>query len=132
MQITAKDYSPSELRYLKMLSRQYPTIQAASTEIINLQAILNLPKGTEHFISDVHGEHEAFLHILNACSGVVREKLDDLFSTSVPKACIDQLATLIYYPREKLEQLQGEIADMDEWYRITLHRLVELCQLVSV
>lgn len=132
MQITAKTYSPSELRYLKMLSNQYPTIQAASTEIINLQAILNLPKGTEHFISDVHGEHEAFLHILNACSGVVREKLDELFSTSVPHACLDQLATLIYYPREKLEQLQEEIADMDEWYRITLHRLTELCQLVSM
>ena len=132
MQITGKDYSQNQLRYLKMLSRQYPTIQSASTEIINLQAIMNLPKGTEHFISDVHGEHEAFLHILNACSGVVREKLDDLFSTSVPHADLEQLATLIYYPREKLEQLQGQIPDLDEWYRITLHRLTELCQLVSV
>ena len=132
MQITGKAYSPNELRYLKMLSRQYPTIQAASTEIINLQAILNLPKGTEHFISDVHGEHEAFLHILNACSGVVREKLDELFSTSVPRVDLEQLATLIYYPREKLEQLRAEIADLDEWHRITLHRLTELCQIVSV
>lgn len=129
MQIKGKTYTPSELRYLEMLSRQYPTIQSASTEIINLQAIMSLPKGTEHFISDVHGEYEAFLHILNSCSGVVREKLDELFSDSVPHAVLDQLATLIYYPREKLEQLQVE--DLDEWYRITLHRLTELSRLVS-
>ena len=77
-------YSPEELRYLNMLARQYPTVQAASSEIINLQAILNLPKGTEHFISDVHGEYEAFLHILNAASGVVREKLDSLYETPSP------------------------------------------------
>ena len=74
---------PENLHYLKMLARQYPTVQAASTEIINLQAILNLPKGTEHFVSDVHGEYEAFLHILNSASGVVREKLDDLFAATV-------------------------------------------------
>ena len=79
-----KAYGAEELRYLNMLARQYPTVQAASTEIINLQAILNLPKGTEHFISDVHGEHEAFQHILNSCSGAVRVKLDALFSGSVP------------------------------------------------
>ena len=88
-----------------MLARQYPTVQAASTEIINLQAILNLPKGTEHFISDVHGEYEAFLHILNSASGVVREKLDDLFGTSLSRAERDTLATLIYYPKEKLEEI---------------------------
>ena len=126
-----KAYSAEELRYLKMLARQYPTVQAASTEIINLQAILNLPKGTEHFISDVHGEHEAFLHILNSCSGVVREKIDLLFSDSMPSFDRDRLATLIYYPEEKLEELQSEIPDMDEWYRINIHRLVELCRLVS-
>lgn len=131
MQIKKQNYSPSELRYLKMLSRQYPTIQAASTEIINLQAIMSLPKGTEHFISDVHGEHEAFLHILNSCSGVVRGKLDDLFSSSVPHTELEQLATLIYYPREKLEQIQSQDIDLDEWYRITLHRLTELSRLVS-
>ena len=126
-----RHYSVEELRYLKMLSRQYPTVRAAGTEIINLQAILNLPKGCEHFISDVHGEHEAFLHILNSCSGVVRERLDLLFSNSVPRAELDQLATLIYYPEEKLEQLKPTIPDLDEWYRITLHRLIELCRLVS-
>lgn len=124
-------YRPENLHYLKMLARQYPTVQAACTEIINLQAILNLPKGTEHFISDVHGEHEAFLHILNSASGVVREKLDEIFGTSVSKADLDQLATLIYYPREKLEEIAAETPDMREWYRITLHRLIELCREVS-
>lgn len=79
-------YSAEELRYLNMLARQYPTVQAASAEIINLQAILNLPKGTEHFISDVHGEYEAFLHILNSCSGVVKEKVDELFLTRLTQA----------------------------------------------
>ena len=126
-----KSYTAEELRYLKMLSRQYPTLRAAGTEIINLQAILNLPKGCEHFISDVHGEHEAFLHILNSCSGVIRERLDMLFKDSVPRSELDQLATLIIYPEEKLEQLKPEIDDLDEWYRITLYRLIELCRSVS-
>ncbi|MBR0280383.1 MAG: fructose-1,6-bisphosphatase, partial [Oscillibacter sp.] len=130
MEIT-KTFDSAELRYLRMLSRQYPTVRAASTEIVNLQAIMNLPKGTEHFLSDVHGEYEAFLHILNSCSGVVREKLGDLFSATVSRTELDQLATLIYYPKEKLEQLQPQIADLDEWYRITLHRLTEVCRLVS-
>ena len=122
---------PENLHYLKMLARQYPTVQAASTEIINLQAILNLPKGTEHFVSDLHGEYEAFLHILNSASGVVREKLDDLFAATVSKAERDQLATLIYYPREKLEEIRRDTPDMREWYRITFHRLIELCRLAS-
>ena len=74
-------FTAEELRYLKLLAREYPTVQAASTEIINLQAILNLPKGTEHFVSDVHGEYEAFLHILNSCSGVIKEKIDDVFAS---------------------------------------------------
>ena len=126
-----KTYTAEELRYLKMLAHQYPTVQAASTEIIHLQSIMNLPKGTEHFISDVHGEYEAFLHILNSCSGVVREKLDKLYGTSVSKAERDQLATLIYYPEEKLEELVEQQEDLNEWYRITLHRLVEVCRLVS-
>ena len=126
-----KSYRPENLHYLKMLARQYPNVQAASTEIINLHAILNLPKGTEHFISDVHGEYEAFLHILNSASGVVREKLDDLFATTVSKSDLDQLATLIYYPKEKLEEIERETGDMREWYRITFHRLIELCRVVS-
>ena len=102
-------FTGEQLRYLSLLSQQYPTVQAASTEIIRLQSILNLPKGTEHFMSDLHGEYEAFLHILNSCSGVVREKVDELFSTSVSKAERDQLATLIYYPEEKLEELKASI-----------------------
>ncbi|MBR0162249.1 MAG: fructose-1,6-bisphosphatase [Oscillospiraceae bacterium] len=128
---THRSYSAEELHYLKMLSRQYPTLRSAGTEIINLQAILNLPKGCEHFISDVHGEHEAFLHLLNSCSGVIRERLDLLFKDSVTKAELDQLTTLICYPEEKLEQLKPQIADLNEWYRITLYRLVELCRNVS-
>ena len=126
-----KSFSQEELRYLKLLAQQYPTVQAASSEIINLQAILNLPKGTEHFISDVHGEHEAFLHILNSCSGVIREKVDDLFASTISKGERDELATLIYYPEEKLEQLHRQMKDMDEWYRITLHRLIEVCRFVT-
>ena len=125
---TNRDFTPQELRYLNMLARQYPTVQAASTEIVNLQSILNLPKGTEHFISDVHGEHEAFLHILNSCSGVVHEKLDDLFSASISRAERAQLATLIYYPEEKLEELDEDGVTNDEWYRICMYRLVELCR----
>ena len=124
-------YTEEELHYLKMLSRLYPTVQAAGTEIINLKAILNLPKGCEHFISDVHGEYEAFLHILNSCSGAVRERVDQLFSDSLTKAEREQLATLIYYPAEKMEQLKPAIDDLDEWYRITLHRLISLARLVS-
>ena len=126
-----RSYTDEELRYLKMLSRQYPTVREAGTEIINLRAILNLPKGCEHFISDVHGEYEAFLHILNSCSGVIRERLDLLFKTSVPRSELDELATLIYYPEEKLEELRPRIDDLEEWYRITLHRLIEVCRLVS-
>ena len=126
-----REYTEEKLRYLNLLAQQYPTVRAAGTEIINLQAILNLPKGCEHFISDVHGEYEAFLHILNSCSGVVRERMDLLFANSVPRAELDQLATLIYYPEEKLEQLKPQISDLDEFYRITLHRLIELCRLVT-
>ena len=126
-----RTYTPEELRYLKMLSRQYPTVRAAGTEIINLQAIMNLPKGCEHFISDVHGEYEAFLHILNSCSGVVRERLDFLYQDTMPRAKLDQLATLIYYPEEKMEELRPQIEDLDEWYRITLNRLMEVCRLVT-
>ena len=98
-------YSESELHMLKMLSKLHPTLLSAGAEIINLQAILNLPKGCEHFISDVHGEHEAFLHILNSCSGVIRECIDRLFAHSVPVHERERLATLIYYPEEKLEQI---------------------------
>ena len=134
MKRTTAEFTPEKLQYLKLLAKQYPTVQAASTEIINLRAIQNLPKATEHFISDVHGEYEAFQHILNSASGVVREKIDDLLGTSVSKSDRDQLATLIYYPEEKLEEVERETPDeeeMREWYRITFHRLIDLCCLVS-
>ncbi|MBR5741351.1 MAG: fructose-bisphosphatase class III, partial [Firmicutes bacterium] len=120
-----KTYSAQELHFLKMLAREYPNVNAASTEIINLQAILNLPKGCEHFISDVHGEYEAFLHILNSCSGVIRDTLDELFANSVTRTALDRLATLIYYPEEKLYDIEFDSDERrNEWYRITLHRLV--------
>ena len=93
-----KGFSPSELHYLKILAKQYPSLQAASNEAIRLEAILNLPKGTEHFMSDIHGEHEAFLHILNSSSGEVREKLKECFGDSISKEERRNLATLIYYP----------------------------------
>ena len=124
-------FSPQRLEYLKLLARQYPNVQSACTEIINLRAIQNLPKGTEHFLSDVHGEFEAFQHILNSASGVVRVKIDELLGATVPRSDRDQLATLIYYPEEKLEEIERECDDMREWYRITFHRLIDLCCLVS-
>lgn len=124
-------FSPERLEYLKLLARHYPNVQAACTEIINLRAIQNLPKGTEHFLSDVHGEYEAFQHILNSASGVVRVKIDELLGSTVPRSDRDQLATLIYYPEEKLEEIERETEDMREWYRITFHRLIDLCCLVS-
>ncbi len=122
-----------DLRYLQMLSRQYPTVQAASSEIINLRAILNLPKGTEHFISDLHGEYEAFVHIMNSASGVVREKVDELFAASLSKYDRDELSTLIYYPEEKLSLVSRDKTqeEMEEWYRISLHRLIDVCRLVT-
>ena len=126
-----EEFTPEKLGYLKLLSKQYPTVQEASAEIINLRAIQNLPKPTEHFISDVHGEYEAFRHILHSASGEVREKIDELFTATVSRQERDQLATLIYYPEEKLEEIERETEDMREWYRITFHRLIDLCCLVS-
>ena len=126
-----KNYKAEELHYLQLLSRQYPTVQAAGTEIVNLQAILNLPKGTEHFISDIHGEYEAFQHIINSCSGVIKEKLDELYGNSLSKKDRDELATLIYYPEEKLELIAKYTDDIEEWYRITMHRLIGLCRHVA-
>ena len=100
-------FTSEQLHYLRLLSKQFPTVQAAGTEIIRLQAILNLPKGTEHFMSDIHGEHEAFLHILNSGSGEVKEKLEDLFGNAMTQRDRNDLATLIYYPRAKLALVKG-------------------------
>lgn len=120
-----------EERYLELLSRSFPTQQAAFTEIINLEAILNLPKGTEHFMSDVHGEYEAFLHILNNCSGVIREQVDRLFSTELGSAQRASLCTLIYYPQEKLRRMHEAGETSDEWYAHTLFLLVRLARRLS-
>ena len=116
------------LDYLHLLARQYPNVQAAATEIINLCAILNLPKGTEHFMSDVHGESEAFIHIMNNASGAVREKVDLLFKNTLSAAERTELATLIYYPAEKLAERRDTPGERAEWYRITLYRLMDLCR----
>ena len=124
-------FTGEELHYLRLLARQYPTVEAAGTEIIRLQAILNLPKPTEHFMSDIHGEHEAFLHILNSGSGEVKEKLEELFGNSMTRKDRNDLATLIYYPTSKLALVADEEENLDEWYRLTIHRLVDLCRFVS-
>lgn len=123
--------SQERQKYLRLLARQYPNVQAAASEIIHLQAILRLPKGTEHFMSDLHGEAEAFVHILNNASGAVREKVDIVLRDSLPADERAQLATLIYYPEEKLEELACAAPDRAEWYRITLARLTEICHLCA-
>ena len=124
-------FTSEQLHYLRLLSKQYPTVQSAGTEIIRLQAILNLPKGTEHFMSDIHGEHEAFLHILNSGSGEVKEKLEELFGNAMTQRDRNDLATLIYYPQSKIALVADETENLEEWYRLTIHRRVDLCRYVS-
>ena len=126
-----RNFTPEQLHYLRLLAKQYPTVQSAGTEVIRLNAILNLPKGTEHFMSDIHGEHEAFLHILNSGSGEVKEKLEELFGNTMTQRDRNDLATLIYYPQSKIALISDESEDMDEWYRLTIHRLVDFCRYVS-
>lgn len=124
-----KKGSPNQdLRYLKLLSTRYNTIQKASEEIINLNAILNLPKGTEHFMSDLHGEYESFTHILKNASGVIKSKIDMIFEYTLPESERKSLATLIYYPEKKLDIVKHSVKDIDEWYNLTLHRLIEVCK----
>ena len=118
-------------RYLELLAEKYPTEQAVSREIINLTAILSLPKGTEHFMSDLHGEYEAFCHILNNCSGVIREKVDLLFGETLSDFDREEICTLIYYPVEKLELVRKEGKNNEEWYRATLGELIDSARLLS-
>lgn len=118
-------------KYLELLSEKYPTRQSISREIINLNAILNLPKGTEHFMSDLHGEYEAFYHIVNNCSGVIREKVKMIFDEKLSEKEQRELCTLIYYPREKLELLERQGRIHDDWYRMTLYQLIELARVLS-
>ena len=125
------NFTDEQLRYLRMLSKQYPTVQAASKELVRLNAVLNLPKGTEHFMSDIHGEYDAFFHIFNSCSGEVKAKVEELFGTTLSRRERNELATLIYYPVAKLALASEENDDLDDWYRIILHRMVEVCRYVS-
>ena len=115
-----------EIKYLNLLANQFPTIQSASSEIINLEAILNLPKGTEHFLSDIHGEYEIFSHVLRNGSGVVRQKIEDVFKNTLRKFVKDELATLIYYPEQKLALVEKRESNIDEWYAVTLQRLIDV------
>ena len=124
-------YSDEHLRYLRLLSQKYQTVAAAASEIIRIEALLRLPKGTEHFMSDLHGEHEAFVHILNSASGVIREKIDTVLGNGVPAEERAELATLVYYPNQKLPELKARQKDLHAWYRMTLLRLIDLCRFVS-
>ena len=124
-------YSDEHLRYLRLLSQKYKTVAAAASEIIRIEALLRLPKGTEHFMSDLHGEHEAFVHILNSASGVIREKIDTVLGPNVPAEERAELATLVYYPNQKLPELKARQPDLHAWYRLTLLRLIDLCRFVS-
>ena len=123
--------SPAERKYLELLAEKFPTTQSVFTEVINLEAILNLPKGTEHFVSDVHGEYEAFEHILNNCSGVIRERVGQAFAMELTRDEQADLCTLIYYPELKLRRLREQDRLTSEWYAITLTRLVRLARRLS-
>ena len=126
-----QDAPEQTIKYLSLLGHQFPNQQAVFTEIINLQAILNLPKGTEHFMSDVHGEYEAFLHILNNCSGVVREHVDEDFGDTLTEEEKDNLCTLIYYPREKIALVHAAHQDSPTWYKRMLNQLITVARRLS-
>ena len=127
------EYLNSQLKYLKLLSKQYSSISKASAEIINLKAILNLPKGTEHFLSDIHGEHEAFVHVLKNASGVVKRKIEELFGNTMIESERKKFATLVYYPEQKLDLIEKQETqeEIEDFYRITIHRLIELLRYAS-
>ena len=118
-------------KFLKILARQYPTERSVITELVNIQAILNLPKGTEHFLTDIHGEYEQFTHVLRNGSGSVFQKIDEVFGNSETEETKKDLATLIYYPSERLEYLRTKIKNLDDWYMVTIHRLVLMIKRVS-
>lgn len=130
--VVPEAFTPQEIRYLQLLRKQYKTIQEASAEVAHLRAVLRLPKGTEHFLSDLHGEHAAFLHILHNASGVIKRKINDLYANILSTHERDMLSTLIYYPDEKLSLLKKQGVITQEWYRLTIYRLVEVCRMCSV
>lgn len=123
--------SEKELKYLKLLSKNFPSIEETATEIINLEAILSLPKGTEHFISDIHGEYESFNHVLKNCSGVIRDKIEEIFKEKISLKERNQLATVIYYPKEKIEIIENSGENMKEWYYKTIYRVLKVLRVVS-
>ena len=118
-------------RYLHLLANTYPTVADAAGEVINLEAILNLPKGTEHFLADLHGEHEAFIHVLKNASGNIKRKVTEIFGNTIRESEKKELCTLIYYPEQKLELIKAQEEDIDDWYHITIHQLVRVCREVS-
>ena len=125
------DIDAEKLHYLTLLSQSFPTIADASTEIINLEAIMNLPKGTEHFLADLHGESEAFQHVLKNASGNIKRKVNELFGNELRETEKKELCTLIYYPEQKLELVKAAEPDLDDWYHITIHQLVRIARDVS-
>ncbi|MEN6619610.1 MAG: fructose-1,6-bisphosphatase [Rikenellaceae bacterium] len=120
-----------DIKYLQLLAKNFPTISDATTEIINLEAILNLPKGTEHFLTDIHGEHEAFQHVIKNASGVIRKKVEDIFGHTLREAEKRELCTLIYYPEQKLKLIKTREKEVDDWYKMILLRLLKVCENVS-
>ncbi|MDU4802129.1 MAG: fructose-1,6-bisphosphatase [Clostridium butyricum] len=125
------EFNDEDIKYLKLLSKQYPTIAAASTEIINLEAILNLPKGTEHFLADIHGEYEPFVHVLKNGSGTIKRKIEDVFGNTLMDCEKRSLATLVYYPEQKLKIVINKEENIEDWYKINLYRLIQLCRHIS-
>ena len=121
----------NDIRYLKCLAKQYPTIAETATEIINLQSILSLPKGTEHFITDIHGEYEQFQHITKNASGAIKQKIEEEFGNTIGLKEKRSLATLIYYPKEKMKQVLENEKYLDDWYSVNLYRLVCICKRTS-
>ena len=121
----------ADYKYLEMLSKKYRNIEEVSQEIINLQAILNLPKGTELFLSDIHGEYGSFSHIIKNGSGIIKDKIDKIYANSLPEKERKTLATLIYYPEEKLAYIKKEVDNLEEWYNIILYRLINVAREVS-
>ena len=136
LQLKAKEtnydgMNTTDMHYLRLLSQSFPTIADAAKEIINLEAIMNLPKGTEHFLADIHGENEAFEHVLKNASGNIKRKVGEIFGNTIRESEKKELCTLIYYPEQKLELIKATEEDMDDWYHLTIHQLVKVCRDVS-
>ncbi|MGN1376102.1 MAG: fructose-bisphosphatase class III, partial [Prevotella sp.] len=126
-----RDDIDRDMRYLQLLSQTFPNVAEATKEIINLQAILNLPKGTEHFLADLHGEYKSFQHVLKNASGNIKRKVNEIFGNELRESEKKELCTLIYYPEEKLELVKVAESDISDWYHITIHQLVKVCRDVS-